>query len=519
MQFDRALDFLSATTTNMRPLVHFRDEIDSVSTEDDYADTKLYASTRTRTPPLSFYSSRHDLSKSAASSGTTSVESLRDAGRTPRLYGLGITLPVESNTASCANSVNSDCQLAYAMNSTPASTSSTNSPQRDASLRLRHVAHSTTSLPCTPVVTFSHPITRVRVYRDTSPPPPLPSIPPTWMANSSPGLEALDTKTRRPLLPAGAAASVISLPSFSVGPRNGYSLPTSQAGQSKGGAGHGSVEEEFDPLALIPPEPQQELLPEQMSASRPPSVRTQSLPLTRSSTHITTSVRIQSLHHRIPVPAQTISTQNSDQISAPPIHPIPLPSMPSWARKATNHVILSRKSSYARPTLFSSLLSPFRSRKRETGIRGTFVIDPALQISEGLLDCFSDAIGDESRDRRDNIRLEVENGSIDVDLYLVPSVYGLPVRQPGNSDSDEFGRLEEPADTTKCRGDVAPPKPQPTLIDLRLKGSRLGKKEKAVKGLFSLVARIVCPPLPSMMCNHQLSHSMPPTHAHLSISL
>ena len=71
--------------------------------------------------------------------------------------------------------------------------------------------------------------------------------------------------------------------------------------------------------------------------------------------------------------------------------------------KPTNYVELSRKN----------------ERPRGRSIKGTFTINPYLHIPDSLLSRFFPKAG---RNHRPNLSLDVENGGIDVDIYLVGDV-------------------------------------------------------------------------------------------------
>ncbi|TFK41762.1 hypothetical protein BDQ12DRAFT_678447 [Crucibulum laeve] len=87
----------------------------------------------------------------------------------------------------------------------------------------------------------------------------------------------------------------------------------------------------------------------------------------------------------------------------------------------TNYVSLSRKSTPRRAFHFRSRAS--------ASVKGTFTIDPRLEIPPGLLNVLSasgdsssilDTSGNHGSDiTRKNLRIEVENGGIDVDVYLI----------------------------------------------------------------------------------------------------
>ncbi|KAJ7601004.1 hypothetical protein C8J56DRAFT_767897 [Mycena floridula] len=72
---------------------------------------------------------------------------------------------------------------------------------------------------------------------------------------------------------------------------------------------------------------------------------------------------------------------------------------------ATNHVSIHRKSTQKRRLFFS---------RQSSSITGTFAIDSFLHIPPELLPALSP-----SETTRRNLKLEVDNGGIDVDIYLV----------------------------------------------------------------------------------------------------
>ncbi|KAF8810388.1 hypothetical protein BYT27DRAFT_6493948 [Phlegmacium glaucopus] len=124
---------------------------------------------------------------------------------------------------------------------------------------------------------------------------------------------------------------------------------------------------------------------------------------------------------------------------------VPLPTQ----TQPTNYVHLSRKCRPSKPTSkfwgwqrIQPTHIPPSSSSSSSIITGTFVIDPELYIPPGLLDAMEDPLfrlsspdtktenigktflhtGRRPGSRRNNLRLEVENGGIDVDIRLVPNV-------------------------------------------------------------------------------------------------
>ena len=85
-----------------------------------------------------------------------------------------------------------------------------------------------------------------------------------------------------------------------------------------------------------------------------------------------------------------------------------------------NFVSLSRKGPYKHST-FS--FSPSRHKAESSSITGSFVFDPHLRLPAGLLKAVDSGSASASALRtRKNLVLEVENGSINVDIHLTPSM-------------------------------------------------------------------------------------------------
>ncbi|KAG6872452.1 hypothetical protein C0995_009709 [Termitomyces sp. Mi166 len=116
----------------------------------------------------------------------------------------------------------------------------------------------------------------------------------------------------------------------------------------------------------------------------------------------------------------------------------------------TNYVSLSRKSTARRRT--------FSLYKTSTSITGNYTVNPYLHIPAALLSQASVNCRNEGSRYRKNLRLEVENGGIDVNIFLV----GEP----------------QANDTIPIR----------TTLDLKIKGSD--------RTTFSLIAKIHTPELP-----------------------
>ena len=72
-------------------------------------------------------------------------------------------------------------------------------------------------------------------------------------------------------------------------------------------------------------------------------------------------------------------------------------------------------------TTFS--FSPSRHKAESSSITGSFVFDPHLRLPAGLLKAVDSGSASASALRtRKNLVLEVENGSINVDIHLTPSM-------------------------------------------------------------------------------------------------
>ncbi|RDB18411.1 hypothetical protein Hypma_000393 [Hypsizygus marmoreus] len=110
-------------------------------------------------------------------------------------------------------------------------------------------------------------------------------------------------------------------------------------------------------------------------------------------------------HNPIPISASLACSPSSSQ--RPNLNPNPSPN-------PTNYISLSRKST---PYKRLPSLSLFRSH---ASIKGKYTVNPYLHIPAALLS--------PSSSRRKNLRFEVENGGIDVDIFLVG--------EPKQGDSD-----------------------------------------------------------------------------------
>jgi len=133
---------------------------------------------------------------------------------------------------------------------------------------------------------------------------------------------------------------------------------------------------------------------------------------------------------------------------------------------ASNFVSLSRKSTFKKPAFFQQVAS--------SSITGKFTIDPSLRIPSSLLKAIkplsltgmddmikmlTDPLGTPSKRstkapitapakiHRKNLVLEVENGGIDIEVYLVPSVK----RTALNADS-----LPPPGENNKVDAETPP---------------------------------------------------------------
>ena len=142
--------------------------------------------------------------------------------------------------------------------------------------------------------------------------------------------------------------------------------------------------------------------------------------------------------------------------------PSPLPQTQS---QPTNYVHISRKCNPPMPT------SKSRGRRRKTvQPKGTFPINPELYIPPSLLNAMEDPVffrfkpSSDTEDtgetrkrkgsRKTNLRLEVENGGIDVDIHLVPTTISTDVGEDatcaGNrGQQDVF--CDTPASSSKCK--------------------------------------------------------------------
>ena len=157
------------------------------------------------------------------------------------------------------------------------------------------------------------------------------------------------------------------------------------------------------------------------------------------------------------IPAEPVSAQTTKSKSNLPEAPVP-----SKAH-ASNFVALSRSSTRQKRGFFHKVTS--------MSITGSFTIDPQLNIPSGLTTSLPGAqssllVGPRARrslaldgGRRENLRLEVENGGIEVDIHLV----GYTSKTVTSSNN-------------------------PTRIELALK---TGSDPKAKTTTFPLVARIV----------------------------
>jgi hypothetical protein len=66
--------------------------------------------------------------------------------------------------------------------------------------------------------------------------------------------------------------------------------------------------------------------------------------------------------------------------------------------------------------------------KANSAVRGTYVVDPTLAVPEAVLSPRAPDAGP-----RDNLSLESQNGSVDVDVWIVPAaVPGEPAPEKGN---------------------------------------------------------------------------------------
>ena len=147
-------------------------------------------------------------------------------------------------------------------------------------------------------------------------------------------------------------------------------------------------------------------------------------------------------------PSKTATKKNLNAKSSTKAHSTP-PPLPPTQTQPTNYVYISRKCNPSIPVSKSrgrrkSVEQPnvqippappkLSSSSSSSAITGTFTINPELHIPPSLLNAMEDPVFfrfDASSDpgetrkrkgskRKTNLRLEVENGGIDVDIHLVP---------------------------------------------------------------------------------------------------
>ena len=181
--------------------------------------------------------------------------------------------------------------------------------------------------------------------------------------------------------------------------------------------------------------------------------------------------------------------------------------------RPTNFVSLSRKRTSKRST-FSFF--PLRHKAESASITGSFVIDPHLRLPPGLLKAVdSGSTSAVALRTRKNLVLEVENGSINVDIHLTPSMPPsrrlrkfsttssaiIPDQTEPRRSTDKRYLHSDPAqapnicgqqDMRRSRSQLAPMQdrdPQiPTRIELRLKEGP-GVPPSSAK--YKLIARVV----------------------------
>jgi len=202
-----------------------------------------------------------------------------------------------------------------------------------------------------------------------------------------------------------------------------------------------------------------------------------------------------------------------------------LPISHSHSGQATNFVSLSRKSSSKR----SSFLF-WKQTSNSSSIIGAFVIDPLLRLPTGLLKVIDSPLHTPHQNRK-NLLLEVENGGINVDIYLVPSkIQSRSRREAAAVTVDPELEQKRSIDVRylhpdSARTHVDEPRTMqrscsrllqdndsqaPTRIDLRLKAGRPNSGRK-----YELIARIVSffplfPPYIRTFCS-LLGCTEPPT--------
>ncbi|KAF9029153.1 hypothetical protein BDZ89DRAFT_734983 [Hymenopellis radicata] len=117
----------------------------------------------------------------------------------------------------------------------------------------------------------------------------------------------------------------------------------------------------------------------------------------------------------LPIPSSAPESVDSEAVVRPPTSPVKLQrtlsrSHPIVSVNATNYASIMRKTPHHRKLLsFNSATS---------SIKGSFTVDPFLHIPAELLPPLNIRKNETEADRK-NLRLEVENGGIDVDIHLV----------------------------------------------------------------------------------------------------
>lgn len=219
-----------------------------------------------------------------------------------------------------------------------------------------------------------------------------------------------------------------------------------------------------------------------------------------------------------PGPVTTRGIKNLDRSLLLPPPPPPL-TLTQTELQPTNHVHISRKCNPSIPMSKSwgwsrkttqqpiTQIPPPRLSSSSSAITGVFVINPELHIPSSLLNAMEGPVfrskpsSDRGETRRKtNLKLEIENGGIDVDIRLVPSTNNdSPVQAHVGPSASTSTFTARPSPTSRISSaqssalgragtlrDKRKPN-QPTIIDLRIKQTI--QNEDLVP--FPLIARIV----------------------------
>ena len=191
-------------------------------------------------------------------------------------------------------------------------------------------------------------------------------------------------------------------------------------------------------------------------------------------------------HHHRPRPATSTTCRvagTTKKITKPSTkhHSTPPPPPPRPTQtQPTNYVHISRKCSPSIPTPKSwgwrrnttqssttttQIPPPRLPPSSSSAITGTFIINPELHIPPSLLNAMEDPVqrfkpSSETRkkreSRRTNLKLEVENGGIDVDIRLVPSI---TTTTNGGQFRDTPVQTQASASTSTTAFSTVPPPP------------------------------------------------------------